>query len=98
MSNQVVQLLRNMAENARGVWEEEHAVKLDKAASMLESSWAAAHAKRTLRDEFAGLAMQGMTRKALQDNDWGVDERIAVRAYSIADAMMAARGGVIRDE
>ena len=41
----------------------------------------------TLRDHFAGLAMQGL---ATQEN-WVSLDHIAANAYQLADAMLAAR-------
>lgn len=43
----------------------------------------------TLRDWFAGQAVAGMTCK----EPWFNAERMAVAAYAIADAMLAAREG-----
>jgi hypothetical protein len=43
----------------------------------------------TIRDWFAGMALQGMN--AMPSWDKGTTKEIAREAYSIADAMLAAR-------
>ena len=43
----------------------------------------------TMRDEFAGRAMQGLITNA--DYDWIQGEEISKIAYSMADAMLKAR-------
>jgi hypothetical protein len=52
----------------------------------------------TLRDWFAGQALNACIEHSY-GNDWGKDGKewpglVAQRAYRIADAMLAARGGV----
>jgi hypothetical protein len=49
--------------------------------------------QKTLRDEFAGLAMQGILAGVNSRLPGGADEAIVAQdAYAIADAMLAARG------
>jgi len=43
----------------------------------------------SLRDHFAGLAMQGMIASAI--DDWGYREELCEEAYKYADAMLKAR-------
>ena len=45
----------------------------------------------TLRDYFAGLAMQGLVTNA--DYDWIAGEKISKTAYELADAILKAREG-----
>ena len=45
----------------------------------------------TLRDHYAGLAMQGLVTNA--DYDWIAGEKISKTAYELADAMLKAREG-----
>ena len=49
----------------------------------------------TLRDYFAGQALAGGLEQGLEDNTsttwWHSPEKIAERAYQIADAMLEAR-------
>jgi hypothetical protein len=49
----------------------------------------------TLRDYFAGQALAGGLEQGLEDNAstvwWHSPEKIAERAYQIADAMLEAR-------
>lgn len=53
--------------------------------------------KVTLRDLFAGMAMQGMLANMTGDLDWGrwgdTMHKFAFKAYLTADAMLAAREG-----
>jgi len=44
----------------------------------------------TLRDHFAGLAMQRMMSGDSTENDWS-DSKVAEWSYALADAMIAAR-------
>lgn len=44
----------------------------------------------SLRDYFAGKAMQAYVTRGGMPND-GFDERVSKRAYEMADAMLAAR-------
>ena len=46
---------------------------------------------KTLRDEFAERAMQGLVTNA--DYDWIAGEKISKTAYMMADAMLKAREG-----
>jgi ABC-type Zn uptake system ZnuABC Zn-binding protein ZnuA len=51
----------------------------------------------TLRDHFAGLALAGDLEQGLEDDMnsgwWHDPQKIAKRAYAIADAMIKARNG-----
>lgn len=45
----------------------------------------------TLRDQFAIAAMQGELAAQGEDFSWANEEELAVRAYAIAEAMLAER-------
>lgn len=44
-----------------------------------------------LRDYFAAHALHGELASQTEDSVWVDEKRLAIRAYSIADAMLAAR-------
>jgi hypothetical protein len=48
----------------------------------------------SLRDWFAGMALQGYASHPLADSRNGEADRIAVATYRFADAMLKARRGV----
>lgn len=51
----------------------------------------------TLRDYFAAKAMQGLMTACDNDGTWtatGISDEVAKNAYEVADAMLAARGGL----
>ncbi|MFY2995903.1 hypothetical protein ACOTH8_21510 [Achromobacter xylosoxidans] len=55
-----------------------------------ESSIGKSYEGKTLRDDFAGKAMQGI---CAHPDTWGcLIPEIAEKAYAMADAMLAARG------
>lgn len=45
----------------------------------------------TLRDQFAIAAMQGELSAQGEDFSWANENELAIRAYAIADAMLAER-------
>lgn len=57
-----------------------------------EGQWGAfASGGMSLRDYFAGQALIGLCANAEYSNPWHVDFNPSLVAYSIADAMLAAR-------
>lgn len=62
-----------------------------RAAAQLDVGYVAEQKGMTLRDYFAAKAMQGELAAQYDRTQWASSEKLAKRAYQLADAMLEAR-------